>query len=198
MHAAFDELTAIAAGRTPAGRHVTHCDSCLAELERIRVLRRGLNRLPGFRAPADGLARAQACLRRRNAAPTRRPVLPRLALPVAAGVLALLAAAILVATRPPAGPGSSPAAWAPDHELIAENARLETLLAALPEPRRTRLSSAYTVAALEDQLAVVDEQLSIVAFEPHAPELADRLWRERVTVMNSLVQVQYARTLAGR
>jgi len=193
MHAAFDELTDIAAGRARPGPHLAGCAACREELERVRALRRDLAGLPGFHAPADGLAFARARLRARRA-PDRSA---RHALPLAAGVLALLAAAIFVAARPPSATQPT-AAWVPDAALIAESARLEALLAALPEPRRTRLSSAYTVAALEDQLAVVDDQLSAVALEPHAPELSEQLWRERVNVMNSLVQVQYARTLVAR
>ena len=62
----------------------------------------------------------------------------------------------------------------------------------LPERHAMRGSTAFTVAELEDRLALVDDRLSRVALEPNAPERAERLWRERVGVMNSLVQVRYA------
>ena len=74
----------------------------------------------------------------------------------------------------------------------AENARLEMLLAALPEMRVMRGSTAFTVSQLEDRLAFVDDRLSRITLEPNAPEHAERLWRERVELMNSLVQVRYA------
>jgi len=37
-----------------------------------------------------------------------------------------------------------------------------------------------------------------VSLEPHAPELAEGLWRERVTLLQSLVEVRYARMVAAR
>jgi hypothetical protein len=77
-------------------------------------------------------------------------------------------------------------------EVRAENERLERILAALPERHAMRGSTAYTVAELEDRLALVDDRLSRVALEPNAPERAEALWRVRVGVMNSLVQVRYA------
>jgi hypothetical protein len=74
----------------------------------------------------------------------------------------------------------------------AENERLEWILASLPESRAMRGSTAFTVAELEDRLALVDDRLSRLALEPNAPERAERLWRERVDVMHTLVQVRYA------
>ncbi|HEX9707211.1 MAG TPA: hypothetical protein VGA24_06185 [Steroidobacteraceae bacterium] len=77
-------------------------------------------------------------------------------------------------------------------EMRAANDRLEWLLATLPERRAMRGSTAYTVAELEDRLALLDDRLSVVSLEPNAPERAERLWRERVEVMHSLVRVRYA------
>jgi hypothetical protein len=74
----------------------------------------------------------------------------------------------------------------------AENARLEQLLATLPERRVMRGSTAFTVVELEDRLALLDDRLSRVTLEPNAPERSERLWRQRAEVMNSLVQVRYA------
>lgn len=197
MHAGFDELSAVAAGRAPAGRHVACCPVCSRELRRIRAERRRLGDLPGWHAVPDGLARAEARLRERRAGRGRAASTPVYALPLAACLLVLFAAAVLFASRSP--PDAVPTGdWIPDRALVAENARLEALLAALPESRRARMSSTYTVAALEQRLAWVDDRLTTVALEPHAPELEESLWKERVTLMNSLVQVQYARTLASR
>jgi len=197
MHAGFDELSAIAAGRAPAGPHVPRCPVCSSELQRIRAGRRRLAELPGWHAVPDGLARAEARLRERQAERRRPASTPVYALPLAACFLALVAAAILFASRQSLD-ASPTGDWIPDSALVAENARLEALLASLPESRRMRMSSAYTVAALEQRLAWVDDRLTTVALEPHAPEVEESLWKERVTLMNSLVQVQYARTLAAR
>jgi hypothetical protein len=82
---------------------------------------------------------------------------------------------------------------APATEAVrAENARLEQLLATLPERRIMRGSTAFTVAELEDRLAMLDDRLTRVTLEPNAPERSERLWRQRAEVMNSLVQVRYA------
>ena len=76
--------------------------------------------------------------------------------------------------------------------IRAENERLESILARLPERNAMRGSTAFTVAELEDRLASVDDRLSLVSLEPNAPERAEALWRERVDVMHTLVQVRYA------
>jgi hypothetical protein len=57
-----------------------------------------------------------------------------------------------------------------------------------------RGSTAFTLAEIEDRLAFVDDRLSRVMLEPNAPERSEQLWRERVGLMNSLVQVRYADT----
>lgn len=77
-------------------------------------------------------------------------------------------------------------------DMRAENDRLEWLLATLPERHAMRGSTAFTVAELEDRLALLDDRLSLVSLEPNAPERAERLWQERVDVMHSLVRVRYA------
>ncbi|MGH8196933.1 MAG: hypothetical protein ACRETI_02070 [Steroidobacteraceae bacterium] len=77
-------------------------------------------------------------------------------------------------------------------EMRAENDRLEWMLATLPERHAMRGSTAFTVAELEDRLALLDDRLSRVSLEPNAPERAEQLWQERVEVMHSLVQVRYA------
>ena len=57
-------------------------------------------------------------------------------------------------------------------EVRAENERLESILAQLPERNAMRGSTAFTVAELEDRLALLDDRLSRVALEPNAPELS--------------------------
>ena len=149
-----------------------------------------LAELPAYDAPAGGWEAVLAAYRARQSRTFRR-------WPLA------LAAAVLVATGGLAWqlqrsqrelelpPGALPYALASE-PVRAENARLEWLLASLPEQRAMRGSTAYTVAELEDLLALVDDHLSRVTLEPNAPERAERLWQQRVNLMNSLVQVRYA------
>jgi hypothetical protein len=116
-----------------------------------------------------------------------------------------LAAAVLVATAGLAGllqstqralsagnDGADVAARPVAAAMRAQNERLEVILARLPERHAMRGRTAFTVAELEDRLAILDDRLSHVALEPNPPERAEQLWRERVDVMHSLVQVRYA------
>jgi hypothetical protein len=146
--------------------------------------------LPDFAPPADGWGAVLAARRRRGAGASGRWPLALAAATLAAavGLGAWLQSAqreLVVAAGPVVGLPVSDA-------IRAENERLEWLLATLPEPRAMRGSTAFTLAEIEDRLALVDDRLSHVMLEPNAPERAEQLWRERVGLMNSLVQVRYA------
>lgn len=146
--------------------------------------------LPGFEPPSAGFAGVLAARRQREVRATLRwPAM------LAAAVLAVtiglgwwlqsarqeLAAATLPAPRAPAS-----------ERILAENERLEWMLATLPERHTMSGSTAFTLAELEDRLALLDDRLSRVTLEPNAPERAERLWQERVDLMHSLVRVRYA------
>jgi len=148
--------------------------------------------LPGFEAPASGWRGVLAAREEREARLDRRWP-------------AALAAAVLVATAGLAwwlqsaqrelsadAPATEASALPVAAAIRAENERLESILASLPERNAMRGSTAFTVAELEDRLASVDDRLSLVSLEPNAPERAEALWRERVDVMHTLVQVRYA------
>ena len=151
-----------------------------------------LSRLAGFEAPASGWAGVVAARAGRDARlDFGIPLaLAAIVLAIAAGLGFWLQSAQRVLAGPPAADAAARLAVAPD--MRAENERLERILAALPERHALRGSTAFTVAELEDRLALVDDRLSRIVLEPNAPERAEELWRERVGVMNSLVQVRYA------
>lgn len=196
MHAHFHELTGIAAGARPEDGHVGTCPDCRAELGRIRRVRSALQALPPHEAPEGAWEAARSRVKGR-AAPV---VLAPARVAMAASLVTMLAAALLFA-RPMEEAADATAAIPmaqPLAGLVAENSRLEAVLAGLPATRATRAGTAYTVATLEDRLALVDERLTMVSLEPYAPEVAEDLWRERVTLMNSLVQVHYANAVASR
>lgn len=196
MHADFHELTGIAAGARPEDGHVGTCPDCRAELGRIRRVRSALQALPPHEAPEGAWEAARSRVKGR-AAPA---VLAPAHVAMAASLVTMLAAALLFA-RPMEEAADATAAIPmaqPLAGLVAENSRLEAVLAGLPATRATRAGTAYTVATLEDRLALVDERLTMVSLEPYAPEVAEDLWRERVTLMNSLVQVHYANAVASR
>jgi len=167
-----------------------------ADIDDMNRIAMGLRSLPGFAVPALAWEGAQA----RHAARAGARVTSPARLAMAASLLVTLAAGLLLTELPE---GQTPPAQpvpvaAPLDGLVAENARLEAVLAGLPTSRTTRVGTGYTVAAIEDRLALLDDRITTVSLEPHAPEVAEDLWRERVTLMNSLVQVQYASVLASR
>jgi hypothetical protein len=154
-----------------------------------------LSALPGFQPPDAGW---RGVLAARGSRESRRDArwpmaLAAVVLATTAGLLFWLQAAqrTLTADAIPAGtPGEAVAS-----EVLAENARLESILAALPDRNAMRGSTAFTVAELEDRLAFLDDSLSRIAVEPSAPERVEAIWRERVGVMHTLVQVRYADTI---
>jgi len=148
-----------------------------------------LSALPGFAPPAAGWQAVLAARKRREGS-----LSSRWPLALAAALLAVavgLGWRLQTAQRDLALVSGTTAALPVSDAVRAENERLEWLLATLPEPRAMRGSTAFTVAEIEDRLAFVDDRLSRVMLEPNAPERAEQLWRERVGLMNSLVQVRY-------
>jgi hypothetical protein len=101
--------------------------------------------------------------------------------------------AVVSGAAPPAV-AAAQSAPVPDYgELLAESARLERLLLALPRGGQVmKASTAGTIVGLEDQVAYIDERLTFAAASGSQREYRQALWRERVDVMNALVQVRYA------
>jgi len=65
------------------------------------------------------------------------------------------------------------------------------VLAAMPErPAVERAETSVPIESLEAQVQWLDHQLSLVGVDTRAPD-AERLWRDRVEVMNSLVRLRY-------
>lgn len=78
-------------------------------------------------------------------------------------------------------------------ELMSQSRRLERRLRALPAaPSVRRVSTASAVTALEDRIRSVDHAIAYAE-----PDAAERLWRARVELMRSLVQLRRADTWAN-
>ena len=148
--------------------------------------------LSAFDAPSRGWQAVVAARESREARLDRRwPVaIAALLLTVTAGLAVWLQSAQRALSED-AGTVASIAVAVPS-DMRAQNERLEIILARLPERHAMRGSTAFTVAELEDRLALLDDRLSRVTLEPNAPERSEQLWRERVGVLHSLVQVRYA------
>ena len=198
MHARLDELLSLRDGAPVAATsraHVQECADCAAELARLADLRTRLQALPPAPEQDDaGWAAVQARLR---AAAAPRPPATRVApFAAVASVAALAVFASLRWFETPAPATRNPAplivleAESLD-ELQARSQALEELLAALPQrPAVERAGTSVPIESLEAQVQWVDHQLTLAGAEGRAQE-AERLWRERVELMNSLVQLRF-------
>ena len=172
--------------------HASACELCRAELERMdqRVAR--LRALPTLSPARNRFAEIQA--RARAERRWKRTVMFSL------GGLALAASvALAVVVVPRIVPRSSAAQVAEQRELddiIARSRQLEGAIEDYnPDQRVTDGRTAVVAASLEDRLARVDRQLQLVDLMDQRvrPQEALRLWRERVGLLNALVDVHVTR-----
>lgn len=76
--------------------------------------------------------------------------------------------------------------------LMVESQQLEQDLRLLPsQPHLVRAGTAATIAAVEDQVAAIDYRLNYAPTQM-THEQMERYWRERVRLMNLLVQLRSA------
>lgn len=174
--------------------HAMACELCRAELDRMdqRVARlRALSTLaPARNRFAEIRARAEADRRRR-----------RVLLYSLSG-LALAATVALAVVLAPGTPGVPVETLAEQRELddiIARSQSLEGAIQAFnPDQRVTDGRTAVVAASLEERLARVDRQLQLVDYldQKVRQQEALRLWRERVGLLNALVDVHATRARA--
>jgi hypothetical protein len=205
MHASIDNLLSLRDGQpvdAAIAAHLEQCQRCSAELHKLREMQSKLQSLPQLEAPSS-FAEIQRAMTRPAAAP-RRLVSPRL---VAALAFVTLTAIFFVALRDETAPkvvqGAQPATsqeqptdvieHARVPELMAQSQHLEDLLQRLPgRPQIERVSTAAMIDTIEDRIQWLDFQLSDAPDSGLNEEQTQRLWRERVELMDSLVKVRYA------
>lgn len=188
------------------------------EIERLAHLAEELRQLPVIAPPPGVWARIEADAGRARAARHWRAALAA----GAALAISALVAVVLIAPRQapsPSPPAVANGTWTPaaangtgtpaaadgtrtpdasparaDYApLVQESVRLERLLAELqPPPRVVNAGTAFTIANLEEQLVLLDDQLTFAEASDVDPRYRQALWRERVDVMNALVHVRYA------
>lgn len=198
-HLTMEQLVALRDGAsepgTAAGReHIEACASCAAELERLHQRIARLRALPTLRPSRDLWPQVDAERRRvRRGQQTRWAGIGGLALAASlAGVAAI---------GPGAGPSDPTLAEMPvEGELAAVRERseaLETMLDAYnPDARVIDGQTARVAQALEDRIAVVDQELQVTELERKAPDQREvllDLWRERVGLLDALVDVHVTR-----
>lgn len=202
MHARIDHLLNLRDGEPvdlAVRSHVESCTECARTKAEIETVRRRLAALPAVDPSADGWARLRARIDAQS-----RPAVPRrrggaVAIAASCAMLGVLAGMLLRET----GPGvpelvARPAAVVLPQTLdsieeLRDRSRvLEEVLAALPaRPTVERAGTAVPIDTLQAQVQWVDHQLSVSGAAHAAPDLRERLWRERVEIMNTLVQLRY-------
>lgn len=177
-------------GQATAREHLNQCAGCQAELERLHQRVARLKALPTLRPARDRwpetAARFRADRRRRRA----RMV----------GTSGLIAAASVAAIAV-FGDLSRPSAGASPEQLSQVMERSQVLESALseynPEGRVLDGRTARIAQALEDRIARVDRELEATELLPSDSGGQDllRLWRERVGLLDALVDVHDTRAL---
>ena len=198
-HLTIEELLAVRddEGTAAASEHSASCERCRHEMEQIdqRVAR--LRALPTRRSPRDRwpIVMEQVLAERRKRRVTR----------VGWGTLAIAAGLAMAVgvksfdfgadTRPAARLAS--ATPAPNVELAELVQQSQVLEAALkdyrPEGRVVSGRAASIIAELEDRIALIDGGISQLQAERGALEDLVDLWRDRVGLMDALVNVHVTR-----
>lgn len=218
MHANTEQLLSLRDGQiveAAVSEHVESCERCRREIRRLESVRSSLRQLPPVPPPRDLWKAVAVGSLQKPAGQAWHGHTAQWGAGLAIAASFVLGLALLLRvgddrgdpvgapleTTPPAtvsqmieaGNGVSLPA------LQARSRRLEALRAAMPrEPEVQRARTAMTIAELEDRIALVDvrlhaaNELGLTEAQKHA------LWKERVNLMQSLVQVEYARLQSPR
>jgi len=207
MHAHIHQLLSIRDDQpVDAGvaRHVEQCSTCAAEAARLQLAQRNLRSLPAIDPPAAAWSGIQGRLEEQPAAARVRWSL--IAGLMAAAVLVVvvsigvidshqrLEVAEAVVPAPPVPAAVVPLAPVPTvDQLVAQSRQLDGLLQDLPQrPSIERIATAATLDSIEERIQWLDVQLSFASTADLNETQAQRLWSERVDLMDSLVKVRYA------
>jgi len=201
MHAGTEQLLTIRDGGlidAATAQHVEHCDACREQLTELRQTREALRALPELEAPAGGWARIAASLER----PTSNTQWWAVGVAAAAAFFAIAVWRFAGAPESPTTVGqvamntAGPVIDADTPqlaELVSQSRRLEQLLRDLDAntPRVMNAGTAGTIAGLQDGIAYIDYGLSLDD-DRLSQAQSEQLWRQRVGLMNTLVQVRGA------
>lgn len=191
-HLAIDQLVALREpglepGLSAAREHLAACAVCQAEAARLDQRSARLKALPSLRPARD----QWPVLQRKLAAERRRR---RIRWAAIAGISAAasIAAVLTVRTR----------AQHEDHaqlaidSIMSRSSQLEQLIQSYnPDRRVTDGLTAGVAGQLEDRIAQVDQQLQLAQLQENRKSEAEmlRLWRQRVGLLDALVDVHLTR-----
>ncbi|MCA1798518.1 MAG: hypothetical protein LC632_03410 [Xanthomonadaceae bacterium] len=189
QHPTTEQLLAVRDGVSTieVRAHVDECATCRAELARFVRMRDALRALPDAEPPPGAL---DALLTARAAASRRARSRRYAGVAVAASVVMAVALLVVPHNRP------APPLIPVDTEvsLLAERSdELDRVLASVESHSGILdLRTAGTIVALEDRLATVDAHLRRVG--TNEPRTTGELLRQRIALVNALVDVHAAQT----
>jgi len=174
-------------GTAAARDHVNQCPHCQAELDRLHQRVARLKALPPLRPSRDRWPETAARFRAERLSRRRRVV-----------GLTGLAAAASVALAVTVGRLSPPneATAAQINQVMERSQALESALSAYnPEARVLDGRTARMAQELEDRIAVVDRELEVAELSEQQARDQEllKLWRERVGLLDALVDVHVTR-----
>jgi len=182
-HCTIEELLELrdGEGSTAARSHLSSCEACRAELDRLHQRVAALKSLPSFTAPRDRwpvVIGAVVASRRRK----------RIARVGWTSLAAAAAIVLLIGVRSIPGSGPDVLAAQEVESLVEESQELEVLLQEhYREGRVVNVATAAAIADLEDRIALIDLGIERAqATTVTQDDMAD-LWRERVALMDQLV-----------
>ncbi|HSG98044.1 MAG TPA: hypothetical protein VLA11_08625 [Woeseiaceae bacterium] len=176
---------------------------CALTAEESAALRGGLRALPDTMPPRDVWHRireqgeAEGLLRHRNVMQKRSTWYAGIGVAAAALVAAVMLRGVVeetpdMMTVPTDAGMTLPLQLTTLQTLQRESRDLESTLRALPDaPAVQRASTMASIADLEDRIAAIDYQLNDSSIDM-SDEDRELFWRERVRLMNSLLQLRYA------
>ena len=174
-------------GDASAWEHLEACPTCRAELDRLHQRVARIKALPALRPSRDRWPQVAARVR-----VERRAHRQRMAGMIVLVVAVSLAVAALIGPRGEAGSGG-------EQEIRAAMARSQALESALsqyhPEQRMLDGRTAGIAQELEDRIARVDRELEMAELLERQPgdDQLLKLWRERVGLLDALVDVHVTR-----
>lgn len=181
-HLTMSELLALRdnEGTGTAREHLSTCDVCTAEFERLFQRIAALKALPEFRPPRDrwDTIRAEVASERRRA---RRWL-------GVSGIAAAAVMALAVAVSQVANNNTQADTEQEMAALMEESQRLESMLQTVGQPGRVMNGiTAAAIADLEDRIAFIDAGISEAQSRRYAPGDVRDLWEQRVSLMGALV-----------
>jgi hypothetical protein len=191
-HLALDQLTALREpglepGLAAAREHLATCAVCQAEAARLDQRAARLKALPSLRPARD----QWPMLKQQLAAERRRRLLRRTAL---AGLAAAATVAAVVTVR--IRQQHQGAEQLAIDSIMTRSSQLEQLIQSYnPDSRVTDGLTAGVAGQLEDRIAQVDQQLQMAQLRENRKSEAEmlRLWRQRVGLLDALVDVHLTR-----